>query len=120
MADKNKLVFPQPNPKDKIYIFVLGLGVLFISVGYAISQSQKIVSKQVNHIESPRYLDSFCIEHHLSTAETDVLKMLLQGMSNAEIAEARHVSLNTVKTHLSKIYSKSGIASRSRLLALIK
>ena len=67
-----------------------------------------------------RYLDSFCIEHHLSTAETDVLKMLLQGMSNAEIAEARHVSLNTVKTHLSKIYSKSGIASRSRLLALIK
>ena len=37
------------------------------------------------------------------------------GASNAEIAAALYVSVNSVETHLQHVYTKLGIRSRSRL-----
>lgn len=56
----------------------------------------------------------------LSARETDVLKLLVRGRSGAFIAEELVLSLNTVKTHISHIYQKSGAHSREELVMLIE
>jgi DNA-binding NarL/FixJ family response regulator len=49
---------------------------------------------------------------HLTLRENDVLQLLAHGMSNREIAKALTVTVNTVKTHLTGIYSKLDVHSR--------
>lgn len=58
----------------------------------------------------------------LTAKELEVLARLAEGRSNQEIAAALFVTAATVKTHLSHIYAKLGVANRrealSRALAL--
>lgn len=49
----------------------------------------------------------------LTPRELDVLRLLVQGLSDAQIAEKLILSRRTVTTHLTTIYSKFGVNSRS-------
>jgi DNA-binding NarL/FixJ family response regulator len=49
----------------------------------------------------------------LTPAETNVLRMIVGGMSNKEIAFALDVSENTVKTHVKNIFDKIGVSDRT-------
>ncbi|WP_055587813.1 response regulator [Peterkaempfera griseoplana] len=49
----------------------------------------------------------------LSSRETEVVRLVADGMTNAEIAAALFVSLGTVKTHLGNIQTK--LAARNRV-----
>jgi ATP/maltotriose-dependent transcriptional regulator MalT len=49
----------------------------------------------------------------LSGREIEVLRLLAAGLSNAQIAERLVISAGTVNTHLSTIYSKLGVSSRT-------
>jgi len=48
-----------------------------------------------------------------STREQEVINLLLQGKSNKQIALALHVAGRTVEFHLSNIYAKLGVTSRT-------
>ena len=48
----------------------------------------------------------------LSAREVEMLGLLGRGMTNPEIADALHISLNTVKRHRANIYSKLGVGNR--------
>jgi DNA-binding NarL/FixJ family response regulator len=50
----------------------------------------------------------------LTERETDVLRLLAQGHSNKEIAQALHIAEQTVKTHVSHILDKLGVPSRTQ------
>jgi two-component system, NarL family, response regulator LiaR len=49
---------------------------------------------------------------HLSPREMDVLQLLVQGLSNIEIAAALFLSPNTIKTHLRGIMNKLSVDDR--------
>lgn len=49
----------------------------------------------------------------LSEREMEVLRMAARGFSNRVIAEELHLSSRTVQVHLSSIFSKFGVASRT-------
>jgi DNA-binding NarL/FixJ family response regulator len=51
----------------------------------------------------------------LTPREADVLELLQGGRSNAEIAAALHVSVETVRTHARRVYRKLGVSTRREL-----
>jgi LuxR family maltose regulon positive regulatory protein len=53
----------------------------------------------------------------LTDSELAVLRFLPSHMTNQEIAEALFLSINTIKTHLSSVYRKLGVANRRQAIA---
>jgi DNA-binding NarL/FixJ family response regulator len=49
----------------------------------------------------------------LTERELEVLKMAAKGMSNREIAQELTISVRTVQTHLTNIFNKMGVGSRT-------
>ncbi len=53
----------------------------------------------------------------LSERELEVLQCIMKGQSNQTIADHLLVSLNTVKTHMSHIFAKLHVNSRTQAVA---
>lgn len=69
-------------------------------------------------VEEARVAGGACSELDCLTArEQEVLKLLAQGMTNKEMAEALFITTNTVKRHLKAIFSKLDVHTRSAAAA---
>ena len=55
------------------------------------------------------------MEAPLSETERQVLQLLCAGKSNAEIGQALHIKLPTVKTHVSHILKKLQVSRRTQV-----
>lgn len=53
----------------------------------------------------------------LTMREAEMIAMITQGMSNAEIAETAYLSLNSVKSYIRGAYRKMGVTRRSQAVA---
>jgi DNA-binding NarL/FixJ family response regulator len=53
----------------------------------------------------------------LTRREEDIVKLVLEGKTNREIALALGLSEHTVKNHLFRLFMKVGVSSRSELMA---
>lgn len=56
----------------------------------------------------------------LSKRELEVLQLIADGLSNQEIASRLFVSLNTVKTHSSRLFEKMDVKSRTQAVEKAK
>ncbi len=82
---------------------------VFISRGPAtISTSTPVGSLSTPPAKSPHlYPDE------LTAREVEVLRLVAQGLTNEQVAEQLIISPRTVNTHLTSIYGKIGVSSRS-------
>lgn len=67
------------------------------------------------------FASSKCFAHAisdfaLSHREAEILKLIADGKSNAEICNGLCVSISTVKKHVYNIFNKAGVNSRTQLL----
>lgn len=54
----------------------------------------------------------------LTPRESEVLRLLAQGLSNQQIADSFTIGVTTVKTHVGALYDKTGASSRVELAGL--
>jgi NarL family two-component system response regulator LiaR len=54
----------------------------------------------------------------LTPREREVLELMVEGLSNPDIAERLSVSRSTARAHVSNILSKLGVSNRAEAIAL--
>lgn len=81
---------------------------------YYLNQSQALIKKL--GVRLPKPGSDKNKESELSSREMEVARLVAEGLTNIEIAEALFISPRTVSTHLEKIYRRLGINSRASLV----
>ena len=61
--------------------------------------------------------EAFARRYGLSPREVEVAELVLRGYANAEIAAALRIAPATTKRHLTRIFDKIGVDSRTRLIS---
>jgi ATP/maltotriose-dependent transcriptional regulator MalT len=84
--------------------------------------SAQALDQQV-HLVTPANADPISgrlpFGQHLTKREMDVLRLLAQGLSNAQIAEKLVLSVVTVNTYLRSVYSKLEVSSRTAAIRYV-
>lgn len=73
-----------------------------------------VVAKIVGALPAVPVLDSNAEIEALSAREKDVLKLIVDGMNNGEIAKKLFITNDTVKTHLRHILEKLKVSDRTQ------
>ena len=79
-------------------------GVMWIDPAVA-----RVVMSNLNKPKSGHFVD-----HGLTPREKEVLALIVDGHSNADIAFKLTVSMHTVKTHISSVLSKLAVDDRTQ------
>ena len=77
---------------------------------------EELLKKNINFLKY-KTGDKHSYSLSLSVKESEVLHILLMGLSDKEIAERMSISVNTVKTHLRKIYAKLHVKNRTEAVS---
>lgn len=106
--------------RNKTMILINGLegtGGLSSTNYLTIKAPQEIIIEQLQQLFTGDSMNNSSGENNkeLSVRETDVLQLIVKGITNKEIADKLNISLNTVLTHRKNITSKLGIKTVSGL-----
>ncbi|MGI5444214.1 response regulator [Streptomyces sp. CA-243310] len=94
----------------------LAEGVKVVAAGEALlapSVTKRLIVEFSKLAESPRLSDPAGVAQ-LTERETEVLVLIAQGLTNAEIADRLVVAESTIKTHVSRILVKLGLRDRTQ------
>lgn len=75
--------------------------------------------RKVKSLLQRRAMQDSRVGRPLTKAETRVLKLLVRGKSNKEIAQLLHRSIRTVEVHRSQIMRKFGVSSLAELMGRV-
>lgn len=78
----------------------------------AIHNGERVVSPQPDQRTLSTGLNWPGRTEGLSERESEILALITQGRSNAEIAEITYLSINSIKTYIRSAYQKIGVANR--------
>jgi len=102
-------------------VFLRNVNFQTVSIGFAIFSIilfgdvlKSVIRK--NSFTKKIALNEFVNEFDLTSREVEVFVLASNGYSNQKICEELFVSINTVKNHMQKIYTKLSIRSRHELV----
>lgn len=98
-------------------MFAIAAGLFFMLYNRLYLNTATVDDKDENEDDK---LFSFIKTYDISTRETDVLKLVISGLSNSEISSNLCISENTVKFHIRNILKKTGCANRKEMLMLYR
>jgi LuxR family maltose regulon positive regulatory protein len=84
----------------------------------AFADKEKETSNRISSVSHAGHLDALL--DPLSQRELEVLGLIAEGRSNQEIADQLVLSLHTVKKHISNIFGKMSVNSRTQAIALAR
>lgn len=98
-----------------IAIILLFAGNVFLPVRIWITMKEQTVS-----VLDGMDFDSFCEYYEISKREAEIVMEICAGKSNKEISEKLFITLQTVKDHNHRIFTKTGVRSRVQLANLVR
>lgn len=105
-----------------IAVFFTMLGI-WVATQLARPKVQTVIVEKEVYISPPDELtlnETELKKLNLSNREYEVLQLLTKGYSNADIAENLFLSLSTVKTHVSNLFAKMDVKSRTQAIEKAK
>lgn len=100
-------------------IYVGIVATLFTGLG--IWAGLRLTRKKIVLVTPDFHLDQSVLERlGISKREHEVLELMVQGLSNQEIADKLFVSVNTIKTHSSNLFQKLGVSRRTQAIQRAK
>ena len=106
----------------EIYVGVVAAFFTFLGgwIGWNLTRPKKELQKAVESNGQDIISEDFKVQNkfNLSPREFEVLELIAKGMSYQEIANELSVSLSTVKTHASNIFSKMDVQRRTQAVML--
>jgi DNA-binding NarL/FixJ family response regulator len=75
-----------------------------------------VVDRITRHLTTGGRASSTALFPRLSDRERDVLALIAEGLSNAQIADHYVLSLKTVRNHVSNVLTKLGVATRAEAI----
>ena len=94
---------------------VIYLGLNFFLLKYFIEQ----LAQPAELIKIPN-MDQLLERSKITGREQEIIRLLLEGCHNREIAKKLYISESTVKTHIKSIYRKLEIKNRVQLVNFVK
>ena len=76
-------------------------------------------SLMVELVEGALLLEEECATPRLTAREWEILDLVAEGRTNAQIAERLWLSPGTVRKHLDNVYTKLGVHTRTAAAAFI-
>jgi DNA-binding NarL/FixJ family response regulator len=104
---------------NKLIAYELGLSTGTVSTYLRRVSSKLQVSSRIALIHALRTPQALHKTVTLTLAEREVLGIVLEGASNAEIARRRSTSARTVAVQIKAIFTKLGVRSRAELAAAL-
>jgi DNA-binding CsgD family transcriptional regulator len=98
--------------ESRVEIYAGTIAMIFMSLGIWLALNFQ--KKNTKNSSRPTVIQL----SELSKREKEVLQLLTEGLNNQEIADRLFVSLPTIKTHISNLFVKLEVKSRSQ--AIIK
>ncbi|MBI3124165.1 MAG: response regulator transcription factor [Ignavibacteriales bacterium] len=80
-----------------------------------ITDSAESIAEQIKNLSNSEIHNNDVEHEQLSEREIDVLKLIVKGFSNKEVADNLNISIHTVISHRKNISQKTGIKSQSGL-----
>src|SRR5688572_16905171 len=77
----------------------------------------QIARKVLNYFSSPKATTTDFETYHLTKREKEILLLLMDGLSYKEIATKCFISIDTINSHIRKVYTKLNVHSRSEIAA---
>lgn len=110
-----------------VYIGMIALLFTFLGVWIASQlikpKTQTIIVEKEIIVHQPKkfVLNKASLESlRLTEREFQILQLIAKGHNNSDIAKKLFLSLSTIKTHVSNLYSKMNVKNRYKAIAMAK
>lgn len=82
-----------------------------------IAEKLSEILRNTNSVENKKCSQS---EFNFTKREKEIALMIVNGLTNKEIAERLYISIGTVKNYITNIYSKVGVNNRQSAMIILK